>query len=335
MANSTDAGKARRALGRTGWQVSPISFGAWAIGGSWGTVDDKDSMAALQRAIDLGVNFIDTADVYGDGRSERLIAELKKQRKEPIYVATKAGRRLSPHTADGYNRANLTAFVERSLKNLDTESIDLLQLHCPPTEVYYRPEVFGVLDDMVKAGKISFYGVSVEKVEEGLKALEYPNVQSVQIIFNMFRQRPAELFFEQAKKRQVGVLARVPLASGMLSGKLKKDTQFEGEDHRAFNRHGEEFDRGETFSGVDYDDGLAAVDELRNLVPAGMSMSQFALRWILMFEAVSCAIPGAKNARQAEENVRAGEFAPIAPQNMAAVKEIYERRIRAAVHQHW
>ena len=335
MKRSGNAGEGRRELGRTGWTVSPISFGAWAIGADWGHVDDRESMAALQRAVELGVNFIDTADVYGDGRSERLVAELRKQRRETIYVATKAGRRLDPHTADGYNRKNLTAFVERSLKNLQTESLDLLQLHCPPTEVYYRPEVFGVLDDLTKAGKIRYYGVSVEKVEEALKALEYPNVQSVQIIFNIFRQRPAELFFEQAEKRKVGIIVRVPLASGLLTGKMRKNTAFEASDHRAYNRHGESFDRGETFSGVDYETGLQAVEELRALVPANMSMAQFALRWILMFDAVSCVIPGAKNAAQAEDNVRAGEMPPLSDEVMRRVKEIYDGRIREAVHQYW
>ena len=330
-----NARNARRELGRTGWKVSPISFGAWAIGADWGTVDDKDSMQALQRSVDLGVNFIDTADVYGDGRSERLIAELKKQRSETIYVATKAGRRLNPHTADGYNRENLTAFVERSLKNLNVETLDLVQLHCPSPQVYYRPEVFGVLDDLTQAGKIRHYGVSVEKVEEGLKALEYPNIQTIQIIFNIFRQRPAELFFEQAKKRKVGIIVRVPLASGLLTGKLKKNTAFELQDHRAFNRHGESFDRGETFSGVDYETGLEAVEELRALVPTGMSMTQFALRWILMFDAVSCVIPGAKNPVQAEENIRAGDLPPLSPEVMSRVKELYDRRIREAVHQYW
>jgi aryl-alcohol dehydrogenase-like predicted oxidoreductase len=334
MNDSSRAGE-RRALGRTGWKVSPISFGAWAIGGGWGTVDDEESMRALQRAVELGVNFIDTADVYGDGRSEGLVADLREQRAEAIYVATKAGRRLDPHTADGYNRKNLTEFVERSLKKLRTETIDLLQLHCPPSEVYYRPEVFGVLDDLVRAGKLQYYGVSVEKVEEGLKALEYPNIQSVQIIFNIFRQRPAELFFEQAKKHKVGIIVRVPLASGLLTGKLQRSTKFEERDHRAYNRHGEEFDRGETFSGVDYEDGLQAVEELRALVPEGMTMSQFALRWIMMFDAVSCVIPGAKNAKQAEENVRAGEFPPLSESAMQAVKELYDRRIREAVHQYW
>ena len=324
-----------RALGRTGWKVSTISFGAWAIGGSWGNVADAESLDALRRSIDLGVNFIDTADVYGDGRSERLVAQLKKERKEEIIVATKAGRRLDPHTAEGYNRANLTAFVERSLKNLEVEALDLLQLHCPPTAVYYMPETFDALDGLVKAGKLRYYGVSVEKVEEALKAIEYPNVQSVQIIFNMFRMRPAELFFQEALRRKVGILARVPLASGLLTGKMTRNSQFEAEDHRAFNRHGESFDRGETFSGVDYETGLEAVEELRKLVPAGASLTQFALRWILMFEAVSCAIPGAKRPPQAEQNVAAADLPALSAETMAAVKDIYERRIRPLVHHYW
>jgi len=324
-----------RPLGRTGWKVSTISFGAWAIGGSWGNVADAESLDALRRAIDLGVNFIDTADVYGDGRSERLVAQIKKERKEEIVVATKAGRRLDPHTAEGYNRANLTAFVERSLKNLEVEALDLLQLHCPPTQVYYMPETFDALDGLVKAGKLRYYGVSVEKVEEALKAIEYPNVQSVQIIFNMFRMRPAELFFQEALRRKVGILARVPLASGLLTGKMTRNSQFESDDHRAFNRHGESFDRGETFSGVDYETGLEAVDELRKLVPAGVSLTQFALRWILMFEAVTCAIPGAKRPSQAEQNAAAADLPALSAETMAAVKDIYERRIRPLVHHYW
>jgi aryl-alcohol dehydrogenase-like predicted oxidoreductase len=324
-----------RELGRTGWKVSTVSFGAWAIGGSWGSVDDRDSLAALHRAIDLGVNFVDTADVYGDGRSERLIARLRKERKENIYVATKAGRRLDPHLASGYNRKNLTAFVERSLKNLDTEVIDLLQLHCPPTEVYYMPETFGVLDDLVKAGKLRHYGVSVEKVEEALKAIEYPDVQTVQIIFNIFRQRPIELFFGEASRRKVGILARVPLASGLLTGKLSPKSSFEADDHRAFNRHGESFDRGETFSGVDYETGLKAVDELRGLVPAGWSMPQFALRWILMFDAVTCTIPGAKNPKQAEDNVKSADLPQLDPATMEKIRAVYMSHIRPLVHQYW
>jgi aryl-alcohol dehydrogenase-like predicted oxidoreductase len=324
-----------RELGRTGWKVSAISFGAWAIGGTWGTVQDKDSLAALHRALDLGVNLFDTADVYGDGHSERLLARLRRERREPFYVATKAGRRLDPHTADGYNRANLTAFVERSLKNLETEAIDLLQLHCPPTDVYYRPEVFAVLDDLVRQGKLRHYGVSVEKVEEALKAIEFPNVQSVQIIFNIFRQRPADLFFDQAQHRKVGILARVPLASGMLTGKFTPASTFESDDHRAFNRHGEAFDRGETFAGMDYARGLEAVEALRPLVPAGMTMGQMALRWILMFPAVTCAIPGAKRPAQVEENAAAADLPPLAPPVMEKIQSLYEQRIKPQVHPYW
>jgi aryl-alcohol dehydrogenase-like predicted oxidoreductase len=324
-----------RPLGRTGWNVSAISFGAWAIGGTWGTVSDDESMAALHAALDAGVNFFDTADVYGDGRSERLLARLKRERSEPFHVATKAGRRLSPHVADGYNRENLTAFVERSLVNLNTDSLDLVQLHCPPTDVYYRPEVFGVLDDLQRAGKIRHYGVSVERVEEALKAIEYPGVQSVQIIFNVFRQRPAELFFEQAQKRGVGVLARLPLSSGLLTGKLRADTVFEADDHRAFNRDGAAFDKGETFSGIDYATGLKAVEALRPLLPEGMSLPQLALRWILMHPAVSCAIPGGKRASQIAENMAAADLPALSDELMAQLDGIYREHIRSLVHQLW
>jgi aryl-alcohol dehydrogenase-like predicted oxidoreductase len=324
-----------RTLGRTGWNVSTISFGAWAIGGTWGPVDDKDSLAALHRAVDLGVNFFDTADVYGDGRSERLLARLKKERKEQLIIATKAGRRLDPHVASGYNHKNLTAFIERSLVNLETEALDLVQLHCPPTEVFYMPEVFGILDDLVRAGKIRYYGVSVEKVEEALKAIEYPGVQSVQIIFNMFRQRPADLFFTEAKRHQVGILARLPLSSGMLTGKMSRQTTFTSEDHRSFNRQGEAFDRGETFSGVDYETGLLAVEELRRLIPVGMSMAQMAMRWILMFDAVTCAIPGAKRTDQVEENIKTADLPPLDEKTMAQIEKIYTARIKPLVHHYW
>jgi aryl-alcohol dehydrogenase-like predicted oxidoreductase len=324
-----------RELGRTGWKVSALSFGAWAIGGSWGRVDDDESFAALNCAVDMGVNFIDTADVYGDGRSERLVARLRKERKEPILVATKAGRRLEPHIASGYNRENLTAFVEQSLVNLETETIDLLQLHCPPIEVYYMPETFGILDDLVQQGKLRYYGVSVEKVEEALKAIEYPNVQTVQIIFNIFRQRPRDMFFAEAKRKKVGILARVPLASGLLTGKITQQTTFAPDDHRNFNRQGESFDRGETFAGVPFDVGLQAVEELRSILPTGMSMAQFALRWILMFDAVSCAIPGAKRPDQVRDNFAAVDLPPIDPAVMNQVNEIYHRLVRPLVHHYW
>ena len=324
-----------RELGRTGWRVSTVSFGAWAIGSAWGNVDSGESLRTLHRAVDLGVNFFDTADVYGDGHSERLLAQLKRERNEEIIVATKAGRRLDPHIADGYNAENLSQFIERSLKNLEVEALDLLQLHCPPTEVYYRPEVFAALDDLVKQGKIRYYGVSVEHVEEALKAIEFPNVQSVQIIFNIFRQRPADLLFNEAKRRQVGILARLPLSSGMLTGKLNSLSQFAPDDHRAFNRHGEAFDRGETFSGVDYQVGLQAVQELRALVPAGMSLTQFALRWILMHETVTCAIPGAKRPEQVEENMSASDLPTLSEDVMQQVKHLYEQKIRPLVHHYW
>ncbi|MFN7998116.1 MAG: aldo/keto reductase [Bryobacteraceae bacterium] len=324
-----------RELGHTGWKVSDISFGAWAIGGAWGDVEDQESLAALHRAIDLGVNFIDTADVYGSGRSERLIARLRKERRETIFVATKAGRRLSPHTADGYNAANLARFTEDSLRNLETDCLDLVQLHCPPTEVFYRPEVFAALDELAKAGKIRHYGVSVEKVEEALKAIEYPGVQTVQIIFNAFRHRPAELFFREALRKKVGILARVPLASGLLSGRMTRNSTFAQGDHRNFNRQGEAFDRGETFSGVDFEVGLQAVEELRAAVPPGVSMSAFCLRWILMFDAVTCAIPGAKRPAQVEENVSASALPPLTDGQMQKVREIYDRSIRQHVHQRW
>src|SRR5215203_1317937 len=324
-----------RELGRTGFKVSEISFGAWAIGADWGNVDNSESLGALNLAVDSGVNFFDTADVYGDGRSEKLLADLKRERKEDIVIATKAGRRLNPHVASGYNRENLTAFIERSLQNLNTDALDLVQLHCPPTEVYYFPELFGALDDLTAQGKIKNYGVSVEKVEEAIKAIEYENVKTVQIIFNIFRQRPAELFFDLAKRKKVGILARVPLSSGMLTGKMTRETQFAAEDHRSYNRHGEAFDVGETFSGVDFETGLAAVEDLRKLVPEGMSMSQFALRWILMFDAVTCAIPGAKRPSQAEENIAAADFPPLSDDAIQAVREIYEARIRPLVHHYW
>ena len=324
-----------RELGRTGWKVSTISFGAWAIGGTWGNVKDEESLAALQRALDLGVNFFDTADVYGDGRSEQLLARLRKERGEPFYVATKAGRQLDPHIASGYNRENLTAFVERSLRNVEVEALDLLQLHCPPTDVFYMPEVFGILDDLTQDGKLRHYGVSVEKVEEALKAIEYPNVKTVQIIFNMFRQRPMDLFFGEAERRKVGILARLPLSSGMLAGKMTRATAFEEDDHRQYNRQGASFDRGETFSGLEYEIGLQAVEELRALVPAGMTMAQMALRWILMFPAVTCAIPGAKRRAQVEENVAAGDLPALLEETMSQVRAIYDRLVRPQVHHYW
>lgn len=323
-------------FGRTEFTVSDIGFGAWQIGGSWGEVSEADGRAALNAALDAGMTFIDTADVYGDGRSEKIIAEVLKARggTRPM-VASKAGRRLNPHVADGYTKANIEAFIDRSLKNLEIDSLDLVQLHCPPTDVYYRQEMFEGLEEIRKAGKIKHCGVSVEKVEEALKAIEYPGVVSVQIIFNMFRQRPAGLFFQEAKRRNVAVIARVPLASGLLSGKINANTQFAAEDHRNFNRNGEAFDVGETFAGVPFETGLAAVEEVRKLVPEGASMAQFALRWILMHEAVTVVIPGARNGEQAKANAAASDLAALSADVMAASREVYERLIAPHVHQRW
>ncbi|MBP0600667.1 aldo/keto reductase [Herbaspirillum sp. LeCh32-8] len=325
-----------RTFGSTGVDVSEVGFGAWAIGGAWGDVSSQDAKAALNAALDTGVSFIDTADVYGDGRSEQLIADVLRQRGGPRpFVATKAGRRLSPHIASGYTRENLAAFVERSLVNLNVDCLDLVQLHCPPPEIYYQQEVFGYMDDLVAAGKIRHYGVSVEKVEEALKALEYPNVKSIQIIFNLFRQRPAKLFLDEAKRRGVAVIARVPLASGLLTGKMSADTTFSVDDHRHFNRHGEAFDVGETFSGVPYEVALGAVEKIRKLVPEGVPMAQFALRWILMESGVTTVIPGAKNAQQAGANSAASSLPAIPAPVMHELAQIYLQDIAPYVHQRW
>ncbi|MEN4769664.1 aldo/keto reductase [Duffyella gerundensis] len=326
----------QRIFGRTGRSVSEVGFGAWAIGGTWGEVSHEDAKSALHAALDAGISFIDTADVYGDGRSEKIIAEVLNERGgERPFVATKAGRRLSPHVAEGYNAENLTAFVDRSLENLQTDTLDLLQLHCPPTEVYYQPEVFAALDEMQAAGKIRAYGVSVEKIEEALKAMEFPNVTSVQIIYNLFRQRPAELFFQEARRRNVAVIARVPLASGLLTGKMSASTAFSADDHRAFNRNGEAFDKGETFSGVPYDVALDAVEDVRHYVSGDATMAAFALRWILMADAISVVIPGAKNREQAQANARASDLPALSDETMAAIKAIYQQKIAPWVHQRW
>ncbi len=325
-----------RRLGKTGYEVSAVGFGAWAIGADWGEVTDDDAMAALHAAVDAGVTFFDTADVYGDGRSERLLARLRRERPgAEVVIATKAGRRLDPHVASGYTPAGIDAFVERSLANLETEALDLLQLHCPPTEVYYDPDLFAGLDDLVAGGKIRHYGVSVEKVEEGLKAVEYPGVASVQIIFNIFRQRPAGLFLREAAARDVGVIARVPLASGLLTGKMSTDTTFAADDHRTYNIEGEAFDRGETFAGVEFERGLEAVDELRSLVPDGWSLVDLALRWILDHDEVSTVIPGAKNPSQAQANAAAADLPPLGDEAMARIAAIYERYFVPQVHHRW
>ncbi len=324
-----------RILGKTGIKVSEIGFGSWAIGGTWGKVDDQNSVKALRAAVDEGVNFFDTADVYGDGRSEKLIAQLKKEFGDSIHIATKAGRRLNPHVSEGYNYKNLRKFVQRSADNLGTKQVELLQLHCPPTDVYYKPDVFEALDRLVEEGLILHYGVSVEKVEEAIKAIEFPNVESVQIIFNMFRQRPSDLFFKLASEKHVGVIARVPLASGLLTGKFTGQEKFEDDDHRKFNRNGESFDRGETFAGVNFEKGVETVNEIMRYVPAGWNMTDLALKWILMHQDVSTAITGAKTVEQISENTHASDLPDICDQLMQTIDRIYRDNIKPMVHQYW
>ena len=324
-----------RRLGKTGREVSAIGFGAWAIGADWGNVDDAESLRALHAAADAGVTLIDTADVYGDGRSERVIGRFLRERSgEKFFVATKMGRRV-PVEMKNYTPEAFKDWTARSRENLGMDRLDLVQLHCLHPSIYYSPEHFAALDDLVAAGAIANYGVSVERVEEGLKAIEYPGVASVQIIFNMLRQRPADHFLAEAKRRDVGVLARVPLASGLLTGKMSPTTAFDASDHRSYNRHGEAFDVGETFAGVDYETGLAFVEELRALVPAGVTMVQMALRWILEFDAVTAAIPGAKSPEQAKANAAAADLAAIPPASLDRIRAMYEERIKPLVHQRW
>lgn len=325
-----------RTLGKTGFSISEISLGTWQVGGKWGDPFSHDNAdRILNTAVDAGINFIDTADVYGDGESEKAVGRLVQSRSERIYVATKCGRRLQPHTSEAYQPAVLRKFVDDSLRNMGLDTLDLIQLHCPPTDVFYRPEIFEVFDRLKDEGKIQHLGVSVEKVEEGLKAIEFPNVTTVQIIFNMFRQRPAELFFSEAQRRNVGVIVRVPLASGLLTGKFDRNTTFSKEDHRNFNRDGAGFDKGETFSGVDYETGLAAVDELRQIFPGDANLAPDALRWILTFDAVSCIIPGASKPEHLTSNLQAAERPAPTPDQLAAVKAVYEERIKKPVHYLW
>jgi aryl-alcohol dehydrogenase-like predicted oxidoreductase len=324
-----------RRLGKTGRDVSVIGFGAWAIGADWGQVDDADSLRALHAAADAGVNLIDTADVYGDGRSERVIRRFLAERSgESFFVATKMGRRVGLDMAN-YTPEAFRAWTDRSRENLGVETLDLVQLHCLHPSIYYSPEHFAALDELVADGAIAAYGVSVEKVEEALKAIEFPGVATVQVIFNLFRQRPADRFLAEAARRDVGVLARVPLASGLLTGKLTRETAFASTDHRLFNRHGESFDVGETFAGVDYETGLEVVEELKSLVPEGATLAQLALRWILMHDGITTTIPGAKTPEQARANAAAADLAPLPPEVMARIAGLYEARIKPLVHQRW
>ena len=318
----------KRLLGKTGFEISEVGLGTWQVGGKWGSVfNHNNADVILNSAIDNGVNFIDTADVYNDGESEKAIGRLIRSRSERIYVATKCGRKLSPHTDAAYQTKELRQFVEDSLKNMGLETLDLIQLHCPPTETYYRPEIFELFSTLKKEGKILNLGVSVEKIDEALKAIEYDNVTTVQIIFNMLRQRPAEHFFTEAIKNNIGIIVRVPLASGLLSGKFSPSTKFGKDDHRAFNRKGEAFDKGETFSGVDYTSGLKAVEEIKKLFPSNTDLAAIALKWILMFQEVSCVIPGASSPSQAFANIMASEQPSLSLEQRNAIKRVYEQYI--------
>lgn len=325
-----------RKLGKTSFEISEISLGTWQVGGVWGDeFSHANAEKILNSAVDSGINFIDTADVYGDGESEKAVGRFVKSRSERIYVATKCGRQLNPHTNEAYQPAILRKFVENSLKNMGLETLDLIQLHCPPTEVYYRPEIFEMFDRLKDEGKILNLGISVEKVEEALKGIEFDNVTTVQIIFNTFRQRPAELFFEQAKKKNIGVIVRVPLASGLLTGKFSKQSTFTAGDHRNFNRNGEMFDKGETFSGIDYETGLAAVEELKTLFPNQANLAPVALKWILGFDAVSTIIPGASRPEQVSANVAALDFPDLNAIQISQMNSIYEKHIKNLVHHLW
>lgn len=323
-----------RRLGKSGYKVSEVGFGAWAIGGSWGDTDDTEAMEALHAAADSGVTLFDTADVYGDGHSEQLLARFRSERDEDIVIATKAGRR-GPNDPESYDEGSLAEWIDRSRQNLGTERLDLLQLHCPPTTVYYRPEIFALLDGFVADGRLASWGVSVERVEEGLKAMDYPGCASVQVIFNVFRQRPAARLLDAAWETDTGIVARVPLASGLLTGKFGADTTFPEDDHRNFNAAGQVFDRGETFAGVPLEVGIAAVERLRPRVPEGATLAQFSIRWILMHQAVSTVIAGARTPDQARDNAAASLLPPLDDSVMEAVRLVYDESIAAHVHHRW
>jgi aryl-alcohol dehydrogenase-like predicted oxidoreductase len=325
-----------RTLGKTGFKISEISLGTWQVGGKWGSgFDHQLAENILQTALDDGVNFIDTADVYENGESEKAVGKILKKTNKRVYVATKCGRQINPHVNEGYTPRVLRKYVEDSLKRLDTDCIDLIQLHCPPTKVYYRPEIFGEFQKMKEEGKILNLGVSVEKVEEALKAIEFDNVTTVQIIYNIFRQRPHEYFFQKAAEKNVGIIVRVPLASGLLTGKFTRDSRFDSGDHRHFNRNGEEFDKGETFSGIPYQAGLEAIEKLKTVLPAGITLSELALKWILMKPEVNCIIPGASNAEQVHSNIKAADTPDLDKDILKEINRIYYEYIKESVHQNW
>lgn len=325
-----------RTLGKTGFKISEIGLGTWQVGGKWGSgFDNKKADEIINTAIDNGVNFIDTADVYENGLSEEAVGRVVRSRSERIYVATKCGRQINPHVNEGYTPKALRGYVEDSLKRTGFETLDLIQLHCPPTEVFYRPEIFETFNDLKKEGKILNLGVSVEKVEEAIKAMEFDNVTTVQIIFNLFRQRPSELFFREAKQNNIGVIVRVPLASGLLTGKFDENTSFSAEDHRNFNRDGEVFDKGETFAGVDYEKGLQAVRQLKKLFPEVKNLAPVALQWILQFSEVSCIIPGASKVDHLLSNLSVYDLPDLSEEKITQMNKIYQDFLKQEVHQRW
>ncbi|WP_339877201.1 aldo/keto reductase [uncultured Algoriphagus sp.] len=325
-----------RTLGKTGWKISEIGLGTWQVGGGWGSpFNPKIAEEILHTAFDQGINFVDTADVYDAGLSESAVGEVVRQRSEKIYVATKCGRRIQPHIDETYSTEKLRRHVEDSLSNTGLNRLDLIQLHCPPTSVYNRDEVFTLFEKLRAEGKIAAMGVSVEKVEEAKLAMEYDIVSTVQVIFNMFRQKPADELFPLAASKEIGLIVRVPLASGLLTGKITPETTFSKDDHRHFNREGKAFDKGETFSGVPLDKAFPAVEKLREVFNGDGALAAIALRWILMYDQVSVVIPGASKSSQLEANVNAGKLPPITKDQMDAVRDIYNEHIREEVHHLW
>ncbi len=328
-------GMESRVLGRTGRSVSVVGLGCWQLGADWGSVDDDVALGVLAAAVDAGVTFLDTADVYGDGRSEKLIGRFLAQSGAEVTVATKMGRRADPHTADAYALDNFRAWTDRSRENLGVDTLDLVQLHCPPSEVFRRESTYDALDTLVQEGRIAAYGVSVETVDEALDAIIRPHVATVQIILNVFRRKPLEEVLPTAIEHGVGIIARVPLASGLLSGKYDEHTQFADDDHRSYNRNGDAFDVGETFAGVPFEVGVAAAREVASLTPAGSTTAQLALRWLIDQPGVTTVIPGARSPEQARANAAAASQPPVDEETLDGLRGIYDGRIRPLVHARW
>ena len=323
-----------RKFSNIGWQVSEIGLGCWGLGGNWDDVTDGEANKVLKKSLDQGINFFDTSDVYGDGRSEKFISKILKSTSEKIFVATKTGQRIKPYIPEGYNFKTIEKFINRSLKNLDVEQIDLLQLHCPPKELCSKRELYEMMDEFKKIGKIAHYGVSVFNLSEAMSAVKFPNVKSIQLVFNIFRQKPSEIFFKEAKKREVAIIARGSLASGLLTGIISKNTKFNSNDHRNYNFKGKSFDIGDTFSGVNFKKGLEAVEKLKRLLPDNFNLIDLALKWVLMHDEVSVVIPGATNTLQVEMNTKASKLENIS-EIMPEIQSIYENLIKPEVHSKW